>query len=263
MTQTVTPIPLTLLPQPPVRAAQYGLVDAARATSDVRWQFGGDVEVLDCPRTVDHWDPSGCPPSTKPEKPEPFHDVIETFPIEPTTLVVSVTCAPVGRADMEQRARRSLELGTSRGIEEHYWRSRLAQTTTAIAGTGLEPDAALGALEQYRANCGVEGVIHARPELIARWCQCVADDGGVLRTQPLGTLVVAYTGSPNTGPDGTAAAAGTSWAYVTGNVRVLLDPIETFQDLERRRNDMTVRAERAAVAFDNGCCGPAAVSVAL
>jgi hypothetical protein len=81
-------------------------------------------------------------------------------------------------------------------------------------------------------------------------------DGPRLRTIN-GSYVVSGGGFPNTGPDGTAAPAGTAWLYFTGQPFIYRSrDVRTFmreESFDRSTNLLKVIAERTyLVGWD--CC---------
>lgn len=178
------------------------------------------------------------------------------------------------------RALRKLLGSQSKGIEAEFWAGTKATARTwsnnqylanPTGLTILQSGAALGiidglaALEQAIADGSTweRGAIHATPRLVTHWIsqQLVHaipnPRGGTLLTE-MGTVVIAGSGYPGTGPGG---AGGVNlnhlqWAYATPLPQVRLGEItynETDTDLvavDRSTNDRTVRAQRfAAVTF--------------
>lgn len=111
------------------------------------------------------------------------------------------------------------------------------------------------------------GLIHATPATVTAWesygSLLYIDRAGYLRTQAAGTLVVVGDGYLGAYPDG-GSAPGTrqAWAFATGMVRYLSDPVRGLpprlvaptyaESLDRGSNTVTYRAERDyVVMFDS------------
>lgn len=196
--------------------------------------------------------------------------------------------------DFLNRAKRRLDVGSAKGLEHELWAGTLAQAqgypnhflaaSSAVSGawgfvnlntsgsyleTGVTPTIrrAFEVLEQYLADCGLggRGVIHCRPEALPYLNTTVRREGNYLLTAR-DTIVVAGSGYPNTGPNGAVPPIGSTWLFATGMTEVRLGPIQTFPNEEedgpnwlikatdRSTNLVTVRAERAGVAYwDNVC----------
>jgi hypothetical protein len=78
--------------------------------------------------------------------------------------------------------------------------------------------------------------------------------------------VAFYGGSPNTGPDGSPAPAGTAWIYASGTVvirrsEIFVNPDTLAAALNRSTNEVLVLAEREIVITRE--CGTAAVLVSI
>jgi hypothetical protein len=145
-------------------------------------------------------------------------------------------CNPVGRDDLEERARRALQMGEQRAVERVV-ATMLARHPDAVAlasSTELSVVDGLAVLEKYAAaNYPGVPVIHATPDVVTIMDakSVVRREGTTLQTVQ-GTLVASGGGySPLRAPnppdpdDGTttpltANAAGTEWLYVTGVVQV-------------------------------------------
>jgi hypothetical protein len=133
----------------------------------------------------------------------------------PIILYHLFTCRLIGDSgDPVTRARRSLELGASRALEEGFGDVIGADAVDLTpSGTAVGVTDALALLEQYGgANYGGKRVIHANnatvTHLIAQ--NLIRERGGHLET---------YLGyAASTGPS--APAAGAYWMYVTGAVNV-------------------------------------------
>lgn len=204
--------------------------------------------------------------------------------VTPYTLVAGYQCSALDvhsnarRAEVEARVRRRLEAITPAAVERELWNGQLADAagytnpaltdagtlTTLLGGVPTGFVTALGELEQALAEQDHRGghMIHAQPRVVTAWMQA-----GLVHLVPgrthletaLGTVVVPGSGYPGTSPKPTQTAAtyATSWAYGTGWVRVVLGTVTVeTQDattLTRTLNDVTLRAEREAVALWDTC----------
>jgi len=134
-----------------------------------------------------------------------------------------------------------------------------ATIVTGSAGIGVTPARGIGLLEQSGYGCyRGTGIVHvpviALPSLVNQGM--VYRDGPRLRTMS-GSYVVVGSGYQNTGPDGTAAPAGTAWLYFTGQPFVFrAGSVRSFmreQSFDRSTNTLKAIAERTYVAGWD-CC---------
>jgi hypothetical protein len=180
--------------------------------------------------------------------------------------------------DREGRARRNLLATESWQIEREFFDGIASKTTTpdgrspymtdgatatAISATVFPATRALAELERELLAClhGQRGIIHARPDLVTLW-----QAGGALRLEGntiltvLDTIIVPGSGYSGAGPDGTPAAADTSWAYGTGLVYLrqanIIDPDVTtpYARVDRGQNTTTWRIERPNAVYFAPCC---------
>jgi hypothetical protein len=181
----------------------------------------------------------------------------------------------------------SLEFCSAKGVEREFWTGQLAQaggggctdnqpasnpidpniyladaanTTTLNGGTAVKPGEALALLENALANCGCggPGVIHATRGTAAILRAWRDEEYNVLRTFA-GSLLIAGAGYPGTGPGGAAPAANKVWMYGSGSVQVRLGdkhftPDTRSEATDRKTNEVTGRADRAAAVTTDGCC---------
>lgn len=94
------------------------------------------------------------------------------------------------------------------------------QTAASPVLTGADDAAVIvGQIDAHLASqYGGEGLVHVPPAALSTLQSRVLarpDDNGVLRT-PGGHRIVAAAGYDGSGPDGSAAAAGSAWIYATG-----------------------------------------------
>lgn len=196
------------------------------------------------------------------------------------TVYAGFKCSLVGRSlvDAQSRAEAALAFGESRAVEYAYWTGsegndpHLADAAVADVlggGTAQDPVCALGLLEGYLAKeYGGTGLIHSPVELASPWSErFVAGSNRRIETH-LGTPIAFGGGysEANTGPDGTAAPAGTYWAYATGAVAiwrggVSFEPQPTSQAFDRKTNTVELLASRTYVVSHQ--CVTAAVLVTL
>lgn len=201
--------------------------------------------------------------------------------LEPIVIWAGDSCSPYGYAarDFQGRARRKLAACESKLVEIQLWRGNLtrahslgnpyladASSAVTVTSAPATPTDALACLEQSLSdcNCGMQGMIHATPEVVTRWIalNLVTRDGNKLYTY-LGTVVVpgaGYDGSgpttPPTNPD--VAVDGSVWAYATSMVHLRLGPTvvlpgDQAQALNRTSNTLSYWAQRIVVAgFE--CC---------
>ncbi|KAF2774622.1 hypothetical protein [Streptomyces sp. OM5714] len=201
----------------------------------------------------------------------------------PFTVYAQFECSPVGVGDAATVGSDALARVEQRQVEGAFWTGAaggqpvvfphlaadaevvdsqdivLQPTATPIVTGGADVAHALGVLEQALADCYAgQGLIHvprsALPTLAA-WKLARVDDDGRLVT-PGGNLIVAGTGYTGSGPDGAAAAAGTSWIYATGPAfghrsDVYVSPVR--ESLDRSTNTLRMLAERTYV-IGYTCC---------
>lgn len=261
-----------------------GLWDNVQTPSpdSVHWQQGvawaercptGDTTYDECLAVTG----TGSPPEPPPKTP----NVEQTYRgATPFTVIAEFECTPIGLGDAQTIAQDALDRIEQHQLENAFWTGQAAdqnvvfphlgadtevvdgdvvlQPTATPVVTGADVAAALGALEQELADCYKgQGLIHvprsALPTLAA-W-NLVRDDGGRLVTAN-GNLVVAGGGYPGTGPDGAAAAAGTTWIYATGaafGYRSNVYFTQVRDSLDRSTNTLRMQAERTyLIGFE--CC---------
>lgn len=188
-------------------------------------------------------------------------------------------CNPVGRQDMEERARRALQMGEQRAVERVVARA-LARHADAVllSNPSLSAVDGLARLEKHAAaNYPGRAIIHATPDVITQ-----LDAKGVVTIRTVGgreviitgqgTLVVSGGGySPLRAPEDDVDTplvdndAGTEHMYVTGAMQVrrssvieVTDGIDTTGT--QARNSRLAMAERPYVVTWE--CMTAAVEVA-
>lgn len=201
----------------------------------------------------------------------------------PFTVYAQFECSPVGVGDAATVGSDALARVEQRQVEAAFWTGVaggqpvvfphlaadaevvdsqdiiLQPTASPIVTGGADVAHALGALEQALATCYAgQGLIHvprsALPTLAAWKLAHTADDGQLVT--PGGNRIVAGTGYTGSGPDGAAAAAGTSWIYATGPAfgyrsDVYVSPVR--ESLDRSTNTLRMLAERTYV-IGYTCC---------
>lgn len=205
-------------------------------------------------------------------------------------------CSPVGLTDVETVALDALSKVEQYQVEKAFWTGvagktatgGVAQTTVfphlaantamtdpsnstitlqtaaSVAVTGSGDDAVwmLGQLEANLASCyHGQGYIHIPPVVLptlVAWDLAEDRDGSLFT--PRGNRLVVGDGYTGSGPDGSAAPAGSAWIYATGAVFgyrsdvMMQRPIESFDRVE---NTYKMIAERVYVlGFE--CCHLAA-----
>lgn len=181
--------------------------------------------------------------------------------------------------EVEEQARRALELCTQKAVEYELWTGALAKAAdvpfvgaypnrylastesvdvTPTPGTAVKTKFGLALLERAIGNCGcgVRGTIHA-PRDVASSLGLKAVDGH-LETS-LGTKVVAGVGYTGTSPTGSQPTGTQAWMYATGPVTVRLGPIEITpgeeaQSVNTSINETVYYAERIAAPLLDSCC---------
>lgn len=260
---------------PPRLALPYGLFSVLSPTSpsDAHWQNGVEWEALSCAPAKGIGDPSCDPEVPTVGLPKEFTDGKGLGAATPFAVYGSFSCSPVGTTPEEaaQQALAHLLAREEARVEQAVWTGDLGNTGFAPGatslGTGLSIAEGLGALEDWIAkNYGSLGVIHADRRVATGLAAKgeVKAKGSTLYTG-LGTPVVAGAGYPGTSPNGTAAAAGTGFIYVTP--AMLGYRSEPFPGVEpasagfdRTSNDLFAVAERTyTIGWDD--CGTAVVGI--
>lgn len=272
---------------PPVfTALPYGLWDSIQhpAASSAHWQQGvtwqercpdGDTTYDECVAVTG----TGAPPA-----PAPKSGNVEQTTRGATafTVYAQFECSPVGLADAATVGSDALARVEQHQVERAFWTGvaggqdvvfpRLAADAEVVDGQeillqpvaspvvtgGADAAHALGVLEQALADCyRGQGLIHVPPSVLPTLASSslVRDIDGRPHT-PAGNLIVVGGGYTGSGPDGTAAAAGTSWIYATGAAfgyrsDVYVTPVR--ESLDRSNNTLHMLAERTYVVGYE-CC---------
>jgi hypothetical protein len=202
----------------------------------------------------------------------------------PFTVYARFDCSPVGLPDASTVAQSALARVEQHQLETAFWTGvaggqpvvypRLAADAEVLDDQGVvlqpaaspvvtgagDPATALGALEQGLADCyRGQGVIHVPRRVLptlAAWklVKRREEDGRLVTVG--GNLVVAGSGYTGSGPDGSPAAADSSWIYATGAVFGYRSDVyvSTVRDsLDRSTNTLSMLAERTyVIGFE--CC---------
>jgi hypothetical protein len=260
-----------------------------------RWEYGFRFRPDNC-IDISTWDPHCDDPPG--EGDVPGGEVLKTpaganeewedyFPVLAETVY---QCDSTGWTPQDDGAAlRQLEAAFPKAVGFEFWTGELRPTNRHLAdvtandvtptvGTAVDPVDALASLVQAIADCGGggRGMIHATPYLASLWAcgDCIVEEGNCLVTKVGRHIVVPDPGYPGTGPNGAVPAAGSTWAYATGMVQVLLGPAQVLRPdatlmtatvteglVERHGivNAIEIRAERAFAAWW-GCCHAAVLS---
>jgi hypothetical protein len=262
-----------------------GLWDSVQtpAPDSVHWQQGvtwvehcptGDTTYDECLAVTG----TGAPP----EPPAKTPNIDQTYRgATPFTVIAEFECTPIGVGGAQTIAQDALARIEQHQLENAFWTGLAAdqsvvfphlgaaaevvdgdvvlQPVATPVVTGADVAAAFGALEQELADCYKgQGLIHvprAAVPTLAAWNLARPDDRGRLVT-PNGNLIVTGGGYPGSGPDGAAAAAGTTWIYATGAAWGYRGDVYFTQvrdSLDRASNTLRMQAERTyLIGFE--CC---------
>lgn len=277
---------------PSFTSLPYGLWEAAQKPSaqDAHWQNGITYEEL-CSGGGTTYDECIAVTGTGGELPgapaSKAANVDNNFRgATPFTVYTQFDCSMVGNV-MQDQAEAALAKVEGWQTERAFWTGtgggastvwpHLAEDTTLTDPSGIllqsaatplvtgGGDAAhvLGAVEQSLADCyHGQGLIHMAPSALptfSAW-DLVTERDGALWTRA-GNRVVVGAGYTGSSPAGSAAAAGTSWIYATGQVFAYRSqvfsprPVEAF---DRAENTQKMLAERTYL-FGWECCHIAAL----
>jgi hypothetical protein len=263
----------------------HSLIKAAltpNAPADAHWIDGIQWRPDPCDPGGGWWDcpaDGGDPPDDKTIADEQ-RQAWESY--RPWVLWVGDACSPVGDREFVARARRMLVAVESHRIARELWTgsyatsaafpnrylSQAGEVALVEGGAAVGHISALAALEQALGDCSPAGekMIHCTRRTLTHWAHqgLVEREGnsGVVRTIA-GTVVVADTGYPGTGPGETytpgESTADTDWAYGTSQVVVFRSPVTVVPESEseavnRATNLVEFRAEESVAAVWDGCC---------
>ena len=244
----------------------YGLLDIPGVRRDADRELNGVVVYGYPEETPEAWEP--CSSGTFRTKDEGAG--VSTPRFDPVGWYVPVTCSAMSVnnngntwRDFARRAEVVLDATLSYGVTHVLSQGVVGSANpflgdagvTKLAG-GASSDAlvALSYLENAIGATGRGGIIHADNATAAAWSYYLEDrDGQVKYTIANGTPVSISGGYQGGRANGTAAAAGESWAYATGPVQVFVgEPTLVGEDingtLDTSNNDVTFRAERFVLA---------------
>ncbi|MGY4103422.1 hypothetical protein ACW2Q0_28245 [Nocardia sp. R16R-3T] len=276
--------PPMIVPAPTQTPARFGLQSAADMLADYAPHMRLGVAWEPPPCGPAHVDPAKCGDAPT-DRDANLVDGIGLDTADPITVYAGFTCRSVGLTEQDIEARATAALATEWvAVEQAVWADtylRLMRdeatpgaddpvNTPVLAEDPVNITRAVGLLEAFLgANYGGIGVIHAPREVAAHaaTAQLVTESAGRLLT-PLGNRYAFGSGYPNTGPDGTAAAAGTAWLVVTGAVNYRRSVVTSRRSTSPREyfdpadNSVRLVAERTyLVSWDD--CVRAAVPVTL
>ncbi|MGV9742860.1 hypothetical protein [Nocardia farcinica] len=273
--------PPLLVPAPPLTPTRFGLSSAADQIIDPTARIAAGVEWEVPPCGPAKLDASTC------DVPDPrtVADGIGTEIADPITVYNGFSCRAVGLTEQQIQERAEAALATEWvAVELALWGSthlRLMRdvaapdpnyppTTLVLSENPVPLVAGIGMLEAHLgANYAGVGVLHA-PRLLAPHAaaarQVETENGR--KVTALGTRWAFGAGYPNTGPDGTAAPAGTAWIVATGAVTYRRTGITSRRSTSQREyfdpatNEVRLTAQRTyVIAWDT--CVHAAVPVTL
>lgn len=240
---------------------RYGLLSAATIlpAGDAHEMNGIFFKSPMCARANRWIDPcvSGAPAEDK----VPTDDDYSEVRADPFVAYVMLSCKTTTPAAMLDEVREAYALAYPRAVEQAFWESNLAvEGCTVLGGPGaVSPTTGLALLEAATADAfGGRATIHS-PRVVAPF---LASDGQIVTTgaamfSVLGSALAFYGGSPNTGPDGTPAAAGTAWLYGTSQVVLRRFGVEVLPDarhvLALPTNEPMALAEETWVGTTSGC----------
>lgn len=190
----------------------------------------------------------------------------------PFIINAGVQCSTMGAPisdnldNWHEAADEQLEMTQWRQIANELWTGafntagghptkKLADPGATTLGAGaVNPVEAVSLLEDaFRSYSGGPHLIHVPPRAVAYLKAENLIVGGAGRWYTaLGSLIVADNGYPGTGPDGSAAGAGSVWLYGTGPITARLDrevfhpETEWVHAVRVRTNDVIVRAQKLA-----------------
>jgi len=258
------------VPAPAIIPRPFNLVRSSRIPSDNtnRWQEGfsylpegiGSAGISD----------AGCAGD--------YEEMVNTDPAvadwTPYALTAEFKCSTFGAADYEDRVKNLLDSMTPKLLEWEFWGGPLTtaagldneflmQIDPAIATVDVSTDkfaiaTAVGALENYLANCGVggRGMIHVPPFLIpVMHLVGLHKDGNLLLTDQ-DTIVVPGAGYAQYAVDSAGVQKPTLDIYATGitDARIGDIMVEDTDTFDRATNTVIRRAQRiACVSWDKLC----------
>lgn len=258
----------------------YGLFSTftLRAAGSDRWEGGVRFDSADCSPADGIGQPDRVPEDTLglPKNLDDNRDSIGEA--SPFTVYGHYTgpLVGLGAADAQSRATDHLIAREESRVEQAFWTGDLGNTpkledagVTSVQAAAASAVRGVGLLEDFIADSyGSLGVLHMTRAVASMLLGAglLESKGGRLLTK-LGTPVAAGSGYPGTGPTGQAAAAGTSWVFVTPALFGYRSDIFTssaapYDLAQRGQNNLLAVAERSyLLGFDP--CGVGAALVNL
>lgn len=201
--------------------------------------------------------------------PEDYADYEHGYPLvetDPFLIYDGVTAKPIGvtAEDLQKRAKDRLTRTAGHWIERGFLPQLAASTTEKLVTAAVDPDVAIGLLEEWLGDVvGAQGVIHV-PRLAIGSLGKHVSASGTRQVTKLGCPVAFGTGYRNVAPaalaDGepSTPAAGEVWVYATGPVQVNRSGVEALAGgplggMHYSSNTVTVFAgEVVSVGFEVG-----------
>lgn len=256
----------------------YGLNSVADVNSidDPHLKNGAEWEPYDCEMAEGY-----CPKCVFPGDPKTYHGQGDLKRARPFAVYGSFKCSGPGwtAEDMRTRARKNLELGEWRRIEREFIHSLQnanpvePDTVNLTPATGpVSLAVGLATIEDWAGeHISCRATLHVPrgvATLLAHNSLIPTNHTDRAMQTYVRTLIAAGGGYDNVGPDGTPAADGTAWLYITGTVRVWLGDVsdvpgvqDSSSHVDRSNNDLFAIAERSVVAGHE--CGASAINVLL
>lgn len=270
-----------LVPAPVVTPYPYGLLSVAQfpQEGDPHWPTGIVWDELGAAQAFTSHGWAAPPLGAITHSADGNSTSDEGVPTDGTASILVyalIDVSPVGR-DAEaaaQLARTKMSYAAPRALEAAIWTGKDSQavatgakhlaagtdTTDLTAATAVGASVGLGLLEEWLGdNYAGVGVVHAGRKVSASFDEhrlaCLT---GGKKTTGLGNLIAFGAGYDGSAPDGTAAAAGTSWLYATAGVAVrqgedLLAPVDAAHAFGYSNNSVVMAVQRQyAVSWEAG-----------
>ena len=261
---------------PPARESlPFGLFSVLSFRDGDRWESGVQFESGTC-EPVDLIGPVQCDPTETQGLPKNLASnaggIGQALPFT-VNGHYSCSIASASPEEMNRLAREHLTSREESGAERALWTGEVGNTPSLAnpdavvlgGGSAASLTEGIGLLEQFIAETyGSMGVIHVtRATALALIAKSLVDVRDNRLFTALGTPVVAGSGYPGTGPNGTAPASG-AWAYASpallGYRSEIFSATENGLAYDTQNNDATALAERTyLLGFDP--CGVAAVQI--
>jgi hypothetical protein len=225
---------------------------------DNRWLNGVDLFSYPPPAGVAQWNPCNDDGTSGVKMPG---DSPEEAIFDPVAIYLEVQCTTAFYADLQERARVSLEAGTPKAVEFLFATGEgagVGGNTNPFLGDGnvvhpagaggLAPREALAILEDYAAiHYGAQGMIHASPGTVDALSPYLYEgDPGEFYT-PSGTPIVSGMGYAGITSKGLAAPANQAWMHISSPVEVRMSEVvqhDLVSSLDRSDNTLSFITER-------------------